>query len=129
MAQQLHTQFHSSDKLSQSQLLEGAFNFGPRLDSNRSVKELVEEILKHWSGSWLDQSEPNAVHEANLLNLVTDKAFHLLNWQPQWDFAQTIQQTVTWYHQTDKMSNKQSEDFQSLTLAQINQYHQLLTRS
>ena len=27
-----------------------SFNFGPRLDSNRSVSELVETSLKHWPG-------------------------------------------------------------------------------
>jgi CDP-glucose 4,6-dehydratase len=34
-----------------------AFNFGPALESNRSVRELVEEALKHWPGSWRDQSD------------------------------------------------------------------------
>ena len=127
LAEKLYCQLNSSNQVNHQ--LEGAFNFGPRLDSNQSVRVLIEEILKHWSGSWLDQSDPHAVHEANLLNLVTDKAFHLLNWQPQWDFAATIKQTVIWYHQANQMSAKESGKFQSLTLEQINQYHKLLTRS
>lgn len=79
--------------------LASAFNFGPTLDSNRTVAELVAEILVHWPGRWEDQSDPKAVHEAKLLNLATDKAHHLLQWQPVWSFEQTIAQTVQWYRQ------------------------------
>ncbi len=60
---------------------------------------LVEEALQHWPGKWEDQSDPNAVHEATLLNLATDKAFHFLNWEPVWNFPQTIERTVSWYRQ------------------------------
>jgi CDP-glucose 4,6-dehydratase len=74
-----------------------AFNFGPALTSNRTVATLVQEVLKHWPARWEDRSDPRAVHEANLLNLATDKAFHLLHWQPIWSFEQTIAQTVAWY--------------------------------
>ncbi|MGB0743276.1 MAG: CDP-glucose 4,6-dehydratase, partial [Opitutales bacterium] len=74
-----------------------AFNFGPTLQSNRTVESLVEELLQHWPGEWLDQSDPDAPHEASLLNLSVDKAHHMLNWQPRWDFAQTIEHTIQWY--------------------------------
>ena len=74
-----------------------AFNFGPYLSSNRSVEELVETILEHWSGKWIDQSDHNAPHEANLLHLQIDKARHLLGWKPRWDYATTISRTVGWY--------------------------------
>ena len=50
-----------------------AFNFGPQLEAHRSVRELVVEALLHWPGSWVDQSDPGAPHEASLLNLVIDK--------------------------------------------------------
>src|SRR5437868_10635382 len=46
-----------------------AFNFGPALESNRTVQQLIEEVLKHWPGTWLDRHEPAAPHEADLLNL------------------------------------------------------------
>ena len=74
-----------------------AFNFGPSLASNRSVSELVKTVLDHWSGDWLDQSDPTAPHEANLLHLQIDKAHHLLGWQPRWDYATTLARTVGWY--------------------------------
>jgi len=74
-----------------------AFNFGPTLASNRSVGELVHTILEHWPGEWLDQSDPTAPHEANLLHLQIDKAHHRLGWQPRWDYSTTIECTVSWY--------------------------------
>ena len=75
-----------------------AFNFGPTLASNRSVKELVESILSHWGGSWLDQRDPDAPHEAHLLHLQIDKAHHRLGWSPRWDYDTTVRRTVDWYH-------------------------------
>jgi CDP-glucose 4,6-dehydratase len=73
------------------------FNFGPALTSNKTVADLVQELLKHATGSWTDASDPRAPHEASKLNLAIDKAFHLLEWQPVWDFAQTISRTAEWY--------------------------------
>jgi len=77
--------------------LAAAFNFGPGHDANRTVAALVTEILKHWPGQWEDQSDPQAVHEAKLLQLATDKAHALLQWQPVWPFPETIRQTISWY--------------------------------
>jgi CDP-glucose 4,6-dehydratase len=78
-------------------LFRDAFNFGPRLESNRSVAALVIEILKHRAGTWEDRSNPHAPHEASLLNLSIEKAFHLLRWSPVWSFEETIARTVEWY--------------------------------
>lgn len=74
-----------------------AFNFGPQLESNRPVRELVATMLSHWPGEWIDQSNPDAPHEAGLLHLQIDKARHRLGWQPRWDYATTIERTVGWY--------------------------------
>jgi CDP-glucose 4,6-dehydratase len=86
-----------AERLNADASLADAFNFGPQLEANRSVQELVEEALRHWNGSWLDQSDPNAPHEASLLNLVIDKAHHQLDWAPRWNFATTVERTVSWY--------------------------------
>ena len=74
-----------------------SFNFGPSLSSNRPVRDLVSEILKHWPGRWEDGSDPHAPHEAGLLNLATDKALQVLGWKPRWSFEQTLAATVSWY--------------------------------
>ncbi len=101
-----------------------AFNFGPDIESNRSVKELVEEVCKHWSSDWEDKSDPGAVHEAHLLNLATDKAFHHLNWRPVWGFEIAAKETVVWYKQTLDGSPDVSDEISAyhLTLKQIKEY-------
>ncbi len=82
-----------------------AFNFGPQITSNRSVAELVEELIKTWPGTWKDYSDANAVHEASRLNLAIDKAYHLLNWQPSWDFPETIRRSIDWYRNVSAGEN------------------------
>jgi CDP-glucose 4,6-dehydratase len=77
--------------------LSSAFNFGPPLESNRTVLELVECLLKYTGGSWIDVSNNMEPHEASKLNLSIDKAFHLLGWRPNWSFENSIRQTALWY--------------------------------
>lgn len=73
------------------------FNFGPRIDSNRSVLELVQSSLHHWPGSWRDVSDPCHPHEARQLHLQIDKAYHQLGWHPRWNFDDTVARSVGWY--------------------------------
>lgn len=97
------------------------FNFGPNITSNRTVLDLVQEILKYWPGDWKDLSDPHAPHEAGKLNLTIDKAFHVLNWKPQWDFERTVRETVEWYSHALSKTND-SGYIQNLTLQQIENY-------
>ena len=98
-----------------------AFNFGPGPDSNRTVSDLVQEILKHRQGEWSDASVPGALHEANLLNLSIKKAHQTLGWKPKWDFATTIKRTVTWY---DQVYHKAVTPLE-ITRSQISEYQGL----
>jgi CDP-glucose 4,6-dehydratase len=100
-----------------------AFNFGPGHESNRTVEELVTEVLKHWPGEWENRSDPKAVHEANLLQLATDRASAILGWRPVWDFPATIKETVQWYRETAGAP----QAAQSFTSKQISQYHNAAT--
>lgn len=105
-------------------LFASAFNFGPDLNSNRTVAELVTQVLRHWPGTWEDRSEPGAVHEAKLLNLATDKAFHLLGCKPVWGFEQAIEATVSWYRAAHTLPEGSSATpaLIELTSRQIAQY-------
>jgi CDP-glucose 4,6-dehydratase len=76
-----------------------AFNFGPSREANRPVQQLIEALLGHWPGSWEDQSDPAAPHEAGLLHLVSDLAQQQLGWSPRWDFTTTVERTARWYRQ------------------------------
>ncbi len=97
-------------------LLASAFNFGPNVISNRTVADLVLELTKHTGGEMNDCSDPLAHHEASKLNLATDKAFHLLSWEPVWNFEKTIAYTADWYL-SEKTSN-----IGDLTRRQIHDY-------
>ena len=99
-------------------LLGDAFNFGPNPTSNRTVADIVEEILKHWPGQWEDHSDSVAVYEAELLNLATDKAFQLLKWRPVWNFEQTVEKTVSWY----RTCSANAANALTLTARQISDY-------
>ncbi|MEB3353000.1 MAG: CDP-glucose 4,6-dehydratase [Cyanobacteriota bacterium] len=74
-----------------------AFNFGPDPACCSSVKALVQELLRHWPGQWLDQHDPLAPHEAGVLQLNSAKARQRLGWQPGWDVETALARTATWY--------------------------------
>jgi len=100
-----------------------SFNFGPGPDSNRSVRDLTEEILKHRKGTWKDVSDPDAPHEATLLNLSINKAYTELDWVPRWDFPMTVEKTVSWYRDVHDGIVTPSE----MTTSQIREYIRILS--
>ena len=53
-------------------------------------------------GELLDQTEPNAPHEANLLMLDITKAQIRLGWQPRLTTAEAIVLTADWYKRYQK---------------------------
>ena len=99
--------------------LADAFNFGPRLEAQRPVRELVETLLQHWPGEWTDASDPNAPHEAPTLSLNIDKAATVLGWVPVWGFAEAVQQTAFWYQQRHEDESAAGAD---LCRAQLEAY-------
>ncbi len=78
----------------------GGWNFGPQDSSFLPVGSLVDGIVKAWGeGSWSDHSNPDALHEANVLKLDISKAKSLLGWSPLWNIDKAIAETVAWYRQ------------------------------
>ena len=99
--------------------LASAFNFGPDPAARQPVRKLVEEVLRHWPGQWVDGSDPKNLHEATLLTLSIDKAAALLGWQPAWDFSEAVQHTVEWYSERHA---KRNSDLLGFSVSQIGQY-------
>jgi len=92
----------------------GAWNFGPNTGSHRSVKELVEAVVRVWgSGELVIEPTTDAPHEAGFLHLNCDKVHNYLGWHPVWGFNETVRKTIEWYQAADK---------ESVALAQIDQY-------
>jgi CDP-glucose 4,6-dehydratase len=76
----------------------GVWNFGPDDSSHLNVAEMAERLIKSWGyGSWNDLSDPQALHEANLLKLNCDKAHAELNWHSVLTIDESLQMTVDWY--------------------------------
>lgn len=85
-------------------LLEGktefadGWNFGPSVDSNLTVDEVVTASKKHWDKIQIEYSKNESdAHEANLLMLDCSKANKLLHWKPVWGIEDTITKTIHWY--------------------------------
>lgn len=76
-----------------------AFNFGPGAEARQTVEVLVEKILQHWPGRWVDTSDHKAPHEARWLRLSVEKAKEILAWQSCLNFPETVQFTVEWYRE------------------------------
>ncbi len=75
-----------------------AWNFGPNSDENLPVKEVIQQMQKHWNTIDYeinkDETQP---HEANLLKLDCSKANLLLQWKNCWNSEQVFEKTTVWY--------------------------------
>jgi len=76
----------------------GAWNFGPNSSSMVTVWDIANKIIENYgSGQLMDISNPNDIHEANLLLLDITKARSKLGWKPVLDVDEMIDFTVDWY--------------------------------
>ena len=76
----------------------GSWNFGPTIESIKTVKELTERTIGILGkGAVSIGKTDNIKHEAGLLHLNCDKSNHQLGWNPVWNFEQTIKTTIEWY--------------------------------
>jgi len=98
-------------------MLTTSYNFGPEIKDVRPVVDLVEAALKHWPGDWIDQSDPQAPHEAGLLSLDIERARADLGYAPRWGFDQAIERTVEWYRAVS-----QGGSARDISLAQIDAF-------
>lgn len=100
-------------------IYQSGWNIGPAAGNELPVREIVELFLREWGhGSWVDVSNADDPHEANILRLAIDKAIWQLRWRPGWDVAQTLRQTVRWYR--EYYSGRAS--MREVSLGQIEQY-------
>ena len=121
LAAAIHAASHNLPCASSAPLdaLTSGFNFGPAVSANQSVGALVAALLSHTGGSWSTAADPSAPHEASKLHLATEKAYHLLGWEPAWQFPDTVRMTASWYLQSAK-----GADPANLTRSQISAFSQ-----
>lgn len=95
------------------------WNFGPEADSVLTVWEVASAIVRNFGyGELRDVSDPNALHEANLLMLNINKAKSRLGWKPRLNAEECALLTSDWY------KRYQNEDVYSLCVEEINRFIQ-----
>lgn len=84
----------SDDKIKYSE----AWNFGPEIEDDLTVEELVKLAIKYWGKGMYETPElKNQPHEAGLLKLDIDKAKSELEWFPKMTASESIKFTIEWY--------------------------------
>ena len=102
-----------------------AFNFGPDVEQNPTVEELIIELSKYWG--FKDKNSAYKVtnniifHEAKLLKLNCDKALSHLKWKANLNYKDTVKFTSEWYYDYYKKDKKIFEK----TLNQITDYENM----
>jgi len=95
--------------------LNGAINFGPDINDQLQVKEVVEMVIKEiGKGEWL-RDEQSRLHEAGILRLNIDKAEKVLGWKPKLSAQKSIKACLDWY-------TKPMQEQREVTRQQIIQY-------
>ena len=96
----------------------GPWNFGPEINSDVSVREVVEKMILEWKeGQWEHVRSDSSLHEAAILKLDSAKANTLLGWRPKWDVHTAVSKTVQWHKQYMNKTN-----MYEVCLAQIQEY-------
>ena len=76
----------------------GAWNFGPDHRNINNVKVIIELASQIWgdSAKW-EPFEAKHLHEANNLQLNSEKSQSQLGWKPVIDFDDAVSKTINWY--------------------------------
>ncbi len=102
-----------------------SFNFGPNLNKERSVIEIVKSMGFYWkNASWKINSKPKKnFYESALLRLNCNKAKKLLKWKCVLNFKETMEMVTFWYYNYyfksrnfDFITKKQIKFYQSLAI-------------
>jgi CDP-glucose 4,6-dehydratase len=101
-----------------------SFNFGPKSDYTKSVKDLIEDLSLHWNLKNNAYSIPDSIskfHEAGLLKLNIDKSYYHLKWRPNLSYEKLIELTGKWYNNYYNSKINMLE----FTIEQINEYQEI----
>lgn len=76
------------------------WNFGPPVDQDICVEEVVRTMQGAWPNLRFEiEEQVDQPHEAGLLKLDCSKATQQLKWRPLWSFQQTLETTALWYRE------------------------------
>lgn len=100
---------------------DGGWNFGPRDQDARSVREVIELLIHDWGSevSWA-QDKLEQPHEAHSLKLDCSKARQYLDWAPRLSLEQAMKSIVHWHQ-----AHQQHGDMREISLKEIAHYQKL----
>ncbi|MFT4804079.1 MAG: CDP-glucose 4,6-dehydratase [Psychroserpens sp.] len=101
------------------------YNFGPRSEQNRTVKDLISDLSSYWN--FKDPKDAYLVtdnipfHEAGLLKLNCDKALFNLKWEANLTYLECVEFVSEWYYEYYH-DGKNMLDY---TQSQISKYYEV----
>ncbi len=87
-----------AESVAKDRSLSGPYNFGPSSGEAETVRRVVSEASAIWTGNTpvtFGESLPKL--ESNRLSLDSSLAHEQLGFQNRFDFAKTVEQTISWY--------------------------------
>ena len=99
-----------------------AFNFGPSLNNNYRVIDVLKLVKKLWNKAFWKIIKNKKEHESNLLRLNSSKAKLILKWKCNLSFKETVQFATEWY----RFFYLKKKNMYNFSVKQINLYSQKL---
>ena len=84
-------------KLYSGDTVQGAWNFGPKESSHKTVREVVDHMKVALPELNYKISSKKSDYEAGLLYLDISKSCKYLDWSPKWSFEKCLIATSEWY--------------------------------
>ena len=100
-----------------------AFNFGPDMNKNYKVIDILKKSKKNWPSIKWKIMAKHKFKENYLLNLNNNKARRIIKWEPVLDINNTIKLTIDWYKNYLK---KNKDSIKKQSLKQIKDFEKLL---
>tara|TARA_R110001606_G_scaffold355312_1_gene506183 strand:- start:11252 stop:12352 length:1101 start_codon:yes stop_codon:yes gene_type:complete len=105
------------------------YNFGPRSEQNRTVKDLLNDLSVSWdfknSHEAFVVTDNIPFHEAGLLKLNCDKALFNLKWEATLNYSECVKFVSDWYYKY----YHSDLDMLAFTQQQIKEYHQVAIKN
>lgn len=107
-----------AQRLFAGETLSSSYNFGPDVNSPKTVFELVEIFFSSLGKGKVEVAQSQSEHhEAKLLQLNCDLAKQELLWHPKWSTDKTVEETSLWYRtfldeeRVDSVTTRQIEEY------------------
>ncbi len=88
-----------------------AYNFGPLVQEEMTVQQVLEELKSHWEAiDYKIEVPKDMLHEAGLLKLDCTMAKVELDWSPVWTTQEGLKKTINWYKDFNNSNSVMTAD-------------------